>query len=391
MIRRFSQWTVFFISIIGVAGILFYIQHAIEAQANRAVLKKAVVVQHPDVSVITAIPGSYRAEIKGYGSASPHFELTLAAQVSGQIVSLSADFETGHRIKNGDLLALLDETDYRAAVITAERNLSDARLAFLEEERQALQAEAEWKSSGMEGEPASDLVLRKPQLAAAKAAVTEAEANLESARKNLEKTHITAPFDAVVIERLVAPGSFVQPGTSIATIYSADRVEIAVALSAADWADLPGNKQLASGEWPAELHDTQTGQSWYGYVLRSEQHQNTQSRQRNLILAVDHPLDSEQPLLPGVFVQVKISGRSVDNLWRLPGSAFSQKGEIWYVAENNTLAAFSANPLFSDADAVYIVPPESLTVTPQKILVHPLNSYLKGMMVNPVEELNHEQ
>lgn len=390
MIQRFSQWIVFGTAVTVLAAILFYVQHAIQVQASRTAIRKEVAVQHPDVSVVTVEPGRYQSKITAYGGASPHFELSLTAQVSGQVKVLPDAFESGRRVKKGDLLVSLDEKEDRAAVATAEQNLSDAQLALLEENRQALQAEVEWKSSGIEGDPASDLVLRKPQLAAASFAVAAAKAALVNARNDLAHTRIKAPFDALIVERLVTPGSYLQPGTAVATLYSTDRIEIAVSLSAADWACLPESSVLNSGKWPVKLFHAQTGQHWSGYVLRSEQHLEKQSRQRRLILAVDQPLDLTEPLLAGTFVEAEISGRIHNDLWQLPSSAFSQKGEIWYVKQDNTLASFSAEPLFSDADAIYVVPPEELAGTSQKVLIHPLNSYLNGMSVNPVEEGSHE-
>ena len=42
-------------------------------------------------------------------------------------------------------------------------------------------------------------------------------------------------------------------------------------------------------------------------------------------------------------------------------------------------------PLFTDAEAIYIAAPPTLQDRPQQILVHPLSSYLDGMQVLPVE------
>ncbi|MFO7860953.1 MAG: hypothetical protein R6U41_07000 [Desulfosalsimonas sp.] len=102
--------------------------------------------------------------------------LTLASKVSGQVQSLAEDFEPGKRFKKGEILARLEDSDYRAAVAAADHDLSDARLSLLEEDRKALQAKAEWEASGVSGKPASELVLHKPQVAAAEAAVANARA-----------------------------------------------------------------------------------------------------------------------------------------------------------------------------------------------------------------------
>lgn len=390
MMRRHLQWIVFFTAVILLVVTVMAIQHRIEAQAAppAAVIKTAQ--QHPAVSVVTVQSGSYNAQVTAYGAASPHFELTLTAHVAGQVDRLASNFEAGCKLKKGDAIVFLEGSDYQAQVAAAKKNLSDARLILLEEEREALQAKAEWDASGMKGEPASALVLRQPQLAAAKAAVTKAEADLVRARKNLNKTCILAPFDALVVQRHISPGSYLQAGTPVATLFSTDRVEIAVSLSAEDWAKLPEAAVLNSGQWPVALSHVQNGQKWRGRILRAQHHLDTSTRQRGLILALDHPLDSDPPLLPGTFVKATIPGRRLENLWKLPGSALSQKGDIWYVQADNTLSSFPAKPLFNDGDVIYVSVPDTLKGRGQKVLVHPLNSYLVRMCVHPVREAGHE-
>lgn len=390
MIRRISQAIVFFIAVIFLVGLIFYIQGAIKAQASLPAPQKQEVNTHPQVSVISVSPGSYSARITGFGSVSPHFELTQTARVAGQVKTLSLTFEIGKRIKKGELIAQLDDTEYKEALALTRKDLSDAKLSLLEEQRQALQAKTEWQSSGMTGEPASELVLRGPKVAGAKAAVTAAKAAVETARANLSYTRITAPFDSLVVERSVALGSFVQAGSTIATLYSTDRAEITVSLSALQWSGLPDPDKLDNTNWPVTLVHAQTGQKWFGYILRACFNVDEKSRQRSLIIALDKPLDAPSPLLFNTFVQARIQGRNMDNLWELPDSAFSQKGDIWYVTKDNTLASFSTEPLFSQGESIYVAPPQTLAQSVQKVLVHPLNHYLNNMIVNPVEEETNE-
>ena len=110
MIRRLSQWIFFGAAVAGLAATFFYIQHAIEVQASRKAPRKEIEAQHPDVSVVTVEPGSYQSKITAYGGASSHFELSLTARVSGHVKILSDAFESGRRVKKGDLLINLDET-----------------------------------------------------------------------------------------------------------------------------------------------------------------------------------------------------------------------------------------------------------------------------------------
>ncbi|MGD9211829.1 MAG: biotin/lipoyl-binding protein, partial [Desulfobacteraceae bacterium] len=207
MIRRYSQWVTVVVALFLLVAGGFYTRYQMQAQASKMVPVKIETQPDPDVTVVSAQSGSYAAKITAYGEATPHFELSLTAQVSGQVVSLDDNFEPGKRVKKGTVLVQLEDSEYQAVLASAKKDLADARLTLLEEERQAQQASSEWSASGLDGDPDSDLVLRKPQLTAARAAVTNAEAALASARKDLAQTRITVPFDALVVERQVAPGS----------------------------------------------------------------------------------------------------------------------------------------------------------------------------------------
>lgn len=390
MIRRISRIVVFLVAVGLLAGLVFYIQGAIKARANLPVPEKEEVARHPEVSVTSVSAGSYNAQITGYGSVSPHFELTLTARVAGQVTTISNTFETGKLVKKGKIIVQLDTTEYKDALAQAQKDLSDAKLALLEEQREALQAKAEWKSSGLTGGPASELVFHEPQVAAAKATVTAARTAVETARADLSYTRITAPFDALVVARSVTPGSYVQAGSTIATLYSTDRAEITVSLSATQWSGLPDMATLNTGKWPVTLVHAQTSRQWSGYILRASRQADEKSRQQSVIVALDYPLNSDQPLLFGTFVAVNIQGPPMSGLWALPSSAFSQKGEIWYMKADNTLASFTTKPVFSHGESIYVTPPKDIAGAAQKVLIHPLNHYLDDMAVTPVEENTHE-
>ncbi len=344
----------------------------------------------PDVAVVTATPGNYTAQVQGYGTAQPHYQLTLTAQVAGQVTTVAAALASGRQVASGATLLQIDDGDYRAAVASAEAALAQAQLALLEEEREGAQARAEWRASGMQGEPDSALVLRAPQLAVAKAAVNQARAELATARRDLARTQVSAPYDALVVARLVAPGSYVQLGSELATLYSTDQMEIAIPLAAHAWQQLPAEAQLTAGDWPVTLVGVEDGRQWQGRVVRSEQHLDETTRQRVLVVAVDGPLAATPPLLPGAFLAAQVAGRSEEGLWQLPSSALSQRGEIWYVDGDNSLRSFAATPRFSREQAIFIAPPAALAASAQRVVIHPLNGYLQGMAVHPVAEVDHE-
>lgn len=382
--RRFRQWGLIAVAATVLLGVLAYDRWQIQSGGQRGPAPAPAEIQAPDVSVIDVEPASYRARLTGYGAAQPRYSLALTAQVSGRVAALADGFASGERIAQDTPLITLEDSDYTAAVAEARYDLASARQALLEAQQERRQARQEWQASGLSGKPDSPLVLHDPQVATAQAAVDNAEAALASAQKNLDQTRIATPFDALVVERDVAPGSYVQAGDTLATLYSTDRVEITASLPERDWQQLPDAATLTRGDWPVKLRDDQTGQQWQGRVVRVARHLDDTTRQRALVVAVDQPLDQSPALLPGSFLEVRLTGREVADLWKLPASALSQRGKLWYVTADGTLADVDAEPAFRDGDAIYVPVPDDLAGQDQHVLIHPLSSYLAGMAVNPV-------
>jgi len=104
------------------------------------------------------------------------------------------------------------------------------------------------------------------------------------------------------------------------------------------------------------------------------------------LVAVDSPFDQDQPLFPGTFVEAEINGQTVNNVWKLNSIYLSQRGEIWYLSDNDTLEKFTADLLFSDGNSIFIEVPDKFKVATVRVVIHPLCSYLPGMKVNPILE-----
>ncbi|MDR9826804.1 efflux RND transporter periplasmic adaptor subunit [Vibrio sp. FNV 38] len=350
------------------------VEHSVEAKQSSESL--------PRVSVQSTSAQQYQAQVVSYGEAKPRYELDLSIEVSGRVEQLTKDFATGYIVKQGTVLAQLDDTMYQQAVTQAKADVAAANLALLEEQRQGEQAKSEWQRSGIAGEPSSPLVLREPQLASAKANLENAEKSLESAQQDLDDTIIRAPFDALIISRDIQPGSYVAIGQSVATLYSVDQVEIELPLSEQQWNNLP--KTTEFDEWKVMITDSAGTQQWDARVSRVLQHVEETTRQRSVIIAVDAPLEQQNQLHPGTFVKATLSGDMVDDLWEVPASAVSQQGEIWTVDQTGTLRKQLADKLFERKDKVYLAAAQSSDE--QQVVLRPLSTFQEGMKVTTSEE-----
>jgi RND family efflux transporter MFP subunit len=349
------------------------------AENNAAPKPEAAKVSVPNVSVMPISPNTYQAYVNSHGEAKAHWALTLKSQVEGEVTSISQLFNTGSMVTKNSVLANIDNTEYLQAISSAKASLADAQLALQEEKDLSAQAKREWQRSGITQTPSSPLVFRTLQLAAEQAKTDDAQYSLNTAIRDEKNTHISAPFAAVIVSRDINVGSYVSVGDTIATLNSSDKIEVFVPLSLSQ---LNNVRADLSGE--VTLSDISTGTTWQGYIDRIENHLDTSSRQRNIVVAVDKPFSQTMPLLPGTFLSVEIAGKTLTNVLKVPASAVSQNGQVWYVDSQNTLVSVLANKIFERGDFVYISPIESLDIP--KIVARPLVSYLNGMLVNPVVE-----
>lgn len=338
----------------------------------------------PEIGVIEVRSEMGQAIISGYGEVNPQFNLTLSTRISGRIESITPLFAVGKRVKAGGILGTIDSLDYEQAVALAKVNLENARVALEEEQLEGKQALNDWQLSGITTNPPSQLVLRKPQLKAAEAGFEQAKIALKQAKRDLSDTTITVPFDAIIVDRIAEPGSIVNAGSDLASVYSTEVAEIVIPLSATHWKSLPNPNSLENAPWPVTLSDIAGEYSWHGNIHRIEQHLDSTSRQRSVIVEVKAPLEQQMPLYFGTYVTAKIKGKTWDNVWKIPSTAISQKREVWFVTEQNVLANFTPQVLFQDEGQAFIQPVPGMEDA--LIVVRPLSSYVLNMQVKPIPE-----
>lgn len=337
------------------------------------------------VSVVLVEPTAHQARLRGHGEARSHYSLTLSAEVSGRITEVSPAFETGQKLDSQTVLATIDPVRYNQRVAAAKQSLAEAKLTLLQEQREAERAREEWQRADLGEQQASALVLRKPHVDAAQARYEEAQSSLTLAKHDLSRTQVRAPFESVVVERLVSLGQFVAEGESIAMLYSVDRVDVRFSLPIKQWSLLPPDEQLIGKE--DVMLTSANGQQWKGVVTQVDKHIDSNSRQRSIVVSVFEPFSQSQPLLAGTFLNVEITGERHNDLLAIPASSLSSSGDIWYVTEANELANFSAEIVFQRDGDLFVKAPSSLFGRDfdkaVAVLTTPLSSYVSGQKVVP--------
>lgn len=327
--------------------------------------------------------GPHRASVVAFGEAQSHFELNVQAQVQGKITQLSDDFVIGKVIKAGTPLVEIDAIDYHYQLEQAQKRVQQAQLAYLQEQSEAQHAKKQWQADKSGSLAANDLVFRKPHVAIADAERKVASAALKQAERDLDNTKIVTPFDAVVVERHVTLGQFLNVGDSIATVHSNARVNIKVQLPALNWPLLPNANQLMLMD-NIELY-SETGERWLGHITEVDQHVNPLTRQRGLTISVFSPLTQTTALLAGTFLTVEIPGLRFDNLLSVPANSLSNQGHIWYINSAEQIFQFKPQVAFERQGRLYIHPPtiDGQVVEHLDIVENPLPLFVAGQKVEP--------
>ncbi len=333
------------------------------------------------VSVIIVKSRSHAARVTGLGEVMPVWESTVRAQVNGRIEFISEALRTGSLVTEGEVLVRLERSAYEVQVSDARSRLATAETELLQEELLVEEARENWVRSGIGGQPDSPLTLRTPQLKVAQSNVDAAKTALDYAEQQLGWIEIRAPFDGVVISRSVDLGESLFAGDEVGSFYGLDAVEVGIQLDGTEWSLLP--QPLIGRE--ARLREPQRNSEWYARVIRDSQRLDRDSRLRTLFLRVENPLRQSPPLLPGMFVRTEVPGREIPGLIRLPESALTKAGKVWFVDSDNQLTSLRAEPLFRGDGTVFIKVPAGMA-NELRVAVSPNNSFVSGLQVQPIEE-----
>jgi len=318
----------------------------------------------PAVDVVTAEPAQRALSVQTQGTVRPLREIKLVSRVAGRVERVSGRFAQGGFFPAEEELVKIEDVDYRLAIARAESQVAGAQRQLAEERGRARQAQREWRELG--SVEANDLFLRKPQIAAAEAALKASEADLAAARLDLERTSISAPFNGRISEKLVDIGQFVSPGTAIATVYATDAVQVRLPLTGRQVAllDLPLNYDNAPVEDagpPVTLRARFANRDWewQGRVVRTDASIDEDSRVVYAVAEVEKPFAREPgsdrpPLAPGLFVHATISGRPLPAVTRLPRSALRSDDSVMLVDARQRAQRRPVHLLHSDADSVWV-------------------------------------
>jgi len=328
-----------------------------KAQREGATRETAMLVE-----VDTVHKGSHSPVIMATGSVTADQDIMLSARVSGEVVRLSPAFIPGGFVEKGDFLLQIDPADYKNALAARQSELQQAQADLeIEMGRQDVAREGYRLLDETLKEEDRTLVLREPQLNAARSRVDAARAAVEQAELEWKRTTIRVPFDAHILRRDVNLGSLVAPGEQLGRITGLDHywVIATVPLSRLRWLDFPGNGEKGTEVRIRNRSAWKQDEFRTGHLIRLVGALEDKTRLARVIIEVEDPLNFREPsadrpaLMIGAFVEVEIPATEISGVVRLSRDYVRKENTVW-VMQGDSLQIREVHVLLTDATYAYI-------------------------------------
>ncbi len=307
----------------------------------------------PVVDVITLEQRPQSPILSGFGRVEAEQQAMLASRVAGQLERFGDGVLPGQVVEQGAPVAYIDQADLRLALEDAEAQLRNAEAQLALENAEQQRARSEYESFGRQlSAERRALVLREPQLRQAQAQLTQARVIRDQAALNLERATLTAPWKAMVQERLVGAGSLLSLGTELLNLVGVEQFWVRASLpgDALEWLEPGSLVTLTSRGWP-------DGASREGTLVSILPNLEESGLQAQLLIAVNDPLalESDGPALRlGDVMRVAFETQAQEDLIALPSAALRPGERVWWVDDEDRLHSTTVTLAYRGEDEALV-------------------------------------
>lgn len=355
---------------------------------NKPVPEKSVTEIHlPIIPYIVAKSTEVSIPIFSRGKVSPAQVRHISSEVPGLVTFVSEHLIKGGLVQQGELLIQLDPQPFILDIAQKQSTLDQATLQFYE-----TKAKARVAKKGA-GKNASDYALYVPQLRYANSQVEAANAALEYATKQLEKTSIKAPISGKVIMAKIHPGEYLQTTQELAKIYGTETVEVRLPLNDHQLSllGLQYSKQKAEvlNALPKVLIKNFQDDTiaWHGTITRTEGERDT--NQLLYVIATINNNDAKnsatRALLPGSFIEAIITGNQQTELHILPRASLQAEDTLWTISKENRLSRQPVDVIYRGKSLIYIAAGIHLG---ERVVTGSFSNLVDGLLVDPKTHVN---
>ena len=323
------------------------------------------------VAIVKADPGNETPTLHAYGTIVAGRELELKPLVGGRVIEVGEMLVDGGVVRAGETLVTIDPFDFATAIDQRRAELREARAKLVE-----IKADIEIESSMLErdqeqvsisqrdvqrrqtlrkksagSEKALDdarviLSERREAVLAREQTVTRLKARAEQQQatidrweaalrrdeKDLQRTKVTAPFDAFVTDVDVAVGQQVDKRDKLARLIAVDGLDVRFHLSTREFSRLAASGRFYGRSVRVLWHLGDETQEFEADIQRQQSEIDPATGGVELYARVKST-GFETLLRPGAFVEVFIPDQSYPAVVSLPNAALHADDTVYKVVE----------------------------------------------------------
>lgn len=309
--------------------------------------------------------------ITASGVLSAKHKVQLFSEVQGVLKISKKEFKPGTTYAKGETIIHINSEEFLANLQAQKSNFHNSVISIMPDIRLDYPKEYQKWEAYLKNLDVHSKTPQLPILNSEKEKYFIAGRSINTgyyALKNLEvkldKYQLSAPYNGIITEALVTPGTLVRPGQKLGELINTAVYEMEVAINAS-FANL-----LKKGNTVA-LHNTERTKEYLGKVVRIDGKIDSKSQTIKVYIEVAH-----KDLKEGVFLEADLKAKTIKNAVKISRKLLVDGSKIFVV--NDTILNLTAiNPVYLSAENVVIRGLANGT----KMLSKPIPSAYDGMKV----------
>lgn len=329
-----------------------------------------------NVFVNTVKNGPVPIIIPANGNVTALKKLELYAEVQGVFRSSSKDFRPGQRYSRGQVLLEIDSEEYYAGVLSARNELYNAITSIMPDLRMDYPEVFEKWQTYLSNFDINKSVPPLPELDSEKEkyfitgrGIVSAYYEIKNLEERLVKFTMRAPFDGVLTEATVNPGTLIRSGQKLGEFIDPSVYELEVAVPKR-FSDL-----LEQGE-DVKLQNLEKTQTYNGTVSRINARVDRESQTIQVFIRVEDPEVKE-----GMYLEASLDAREEEKAIEIPRELLIDRSKV-YVVRDSILALQEVEPVYFASKSVVIKGLEDGT----KLISAPVPGAYPGQVVQIQQE-----
>ena len=325
---------------------------------------RTLVVQNGPVRLSIPITGRLRATDR----------MLINAEVGGTLQRTGKTFREGYAFRQGEVLFRIDNSEVRAQLNAQQSAFLRTLVQLIPDLRLDLpEVSAKWeaylKTVPVDGQlpvlPELDSEQERNYLAGR--GVLDQYYNIRAVYERLEKFTITAPFDGVVVNAAVEPGTIVTPGTRLGEFIAPGSLELETAIGAGelDLVKVGDTLRLTSTEGPG---------TWLGRIIRIGEVIDATTQTVRLFVGVQG-----KGLRDGQYLSGTIEAGTLSDAVSVPRSALLENGAL-YSVKDSALVERSVDVLHQGVERAAV----RGLVDGETVVIDRMSGAHEGMRVTPI-------